>query len=344
MDESVSASVEGGDLDALIRQIDTSGKSLPEAALQAIQARPEEAIPMLIAALQQATVAVREHRQVDGNVPFFALFLLSEFQAREALPAVVEAMSLPGKGAFELFGDAVHEVWPRTLAMLADDQLELIEGIINNQSINEYVRWGAAGSFTRLVRMRRLTRIDAVERLRQLLRSGIDRADYDIVGPLVSELSSLGPKEAQAELAEAFERELADEGLIDWEFVELAMAESEDVVMDGLSDPCYEPIMDAIAELKSWPGFHPQNRPSTSPHWQVGGFEEDDIDFEDELYEDDYDCDYDEEEDDEVEEDDSPLIPPAGTIVSAPRPGRNAPCPCGSGKKYKKCCGAPGKH
>lgn len=25
---------------------------------------------------------------------------------------------------------------------------------------------------------------------------------------------------------------------------------------------------------------------------------------------------------------------------SAPGPGRNEPCPCGSGKKYKKCCGA----
>ena len=24
----------------------------------------------------------------------------------------------------------------------------------------------------------------------------------------------------------------------------------------------------------------------------------------------------------------------------APAPGRNDPCPCGSGKKYKKCCGA----
>ena len=24
----------------------------------------------------------------------------------------------------------------------------------------------------------------------------------------------------------------------------------------------------------------------------------------------------------------------------APRTGRNEPCPCGSGKKYKKCCGA----
>jgi uncharacterized protein len=24
----------------------------------------------------------------------------------------------------------------------------------------------------------------------------------------------------------------------------------------------------------------------------------------------------------------------------APVPGRNEPCPCGSGRKYKKCCGA----
>jgi uncharacterized protein YecA (UPF0149 family) len=23
-----------------------------------------------------------------------------------------------------------------------------------------------------------------------------------------------------------------------------------------------------------------------------------------------------------------------------PKVGRNEPCPCGSGKKYKKCCGA----
>lgn len=27
-------------------------------------------------------------------------------------------------------------------------------------------------------------------------------------------------------------------------------------------------------------------------------------------------------------------------IVKGKEPGRNDPCPCGSGKKYKKCCGA----
>lgn len=27
------------------------------------------------------------------------------------------------------------------------------------------------------------------------------------------------------------------------------------------------------------------------------------------------------------------------TVVKEKQPGRNDPCPCGSGKKYKKCCG-----
>ncbi len=36
----------------------------------------------------------------------------------------------------------------------------------------------------------------------------------------------------------------------------------------------------------------------------------------------------------------SGLLSPAGKqLPPAPKVGRNAPCPCGSGKKYKKCCG-----
>ena len=33
---------------------------------------------------------------------------------------------------------------------------------------------------------------------------------------------------------------------------------------------------------------------------------------------------------------------PRGAPAAAPKVGRNDPCPCGSGKKLKKCCGAPG--
>lgn len=33
----------------------------------------------------------------------------------------------------------------------------------------------------------------------------------------------------------------------------------------------------------------------------------------------------------------------SGTIVKGPKIGRNDPCPCGSGKKYKQCCGKKSK-
>ena len=34
---------------------------------------------------------------------------------------------------------------------------------------------------------------------------------------------------------------------------------------------------------------------------------------------------------------------PAPRPARTPKTGLNDPCPCGSGKKFKKCCGAPGQ-
>jgi preprotein translocase subunit SecA len=36
----------------------------------------------------------------------------------------------------------------------------------------------------------------------------------------------------------------------------------------------------------------------------------------------------------------APAAASSAPMRSAPRVGRNDPCPCGSGQKYKKCCGA----
>jgi len=33
------------------------------------------------------------------------------------------------------------------------------------------------------------------------------------------------------------------------------------------------------------------------------------------------------------------LLNPVAQVTAAPKVGRNEPCPCGSGKKHKKCCG-----
>ena len=41
-------------------------------------------------------------------------------------------------------------------------------------------------------------------------------------------------------------------------------------------------------------------------------------------------------------EDEDPLPSPVEPIQAKEKPNRNAPCPCGSGKKYKQCCGKTG--
>ncbi len=39
-------------------------------------------------------------------------------------------------------------------------------------------------------------------------------------------------------------------------------------------------------------------------------------------------------------EDDAPLPDPVAPIHKGTHPRRNEHCPCGSGRKFKKCCGA----
>ncbi len=75
------------------------------------------------------------------------------------------------------------------------------------------------------------------------------------------------------------------------------------------------------------------------------GEELDDEDFYEHEHEhehehDDDDDEYDDDDDDERDEGaPAPLIFPGNSRSSEPKTGRNDPCPCGSGKKFNKCCG-----
>ena len=155
------------DLDQIIRDLDTPWTgTLPVAAIRAAQAQRGVIVPRLIQAIRDATRQARAGAPPEGDAHFFALFLLTEFQAQEALPAILEAVSIPGETPFDLFGDAVTETLRRILAMLGAESLEALDALISNSSLNEYVRWAAAGTYLYLVRDGRLTREETVARLR----------------------------------------------------------------------------------------------------------------------------------------------------------------------------------
>ncbi len=64
-----------------------------------------------------------------------------------------------------------------------------------------------------------------------------------------------------------------------------------------------------------------------------------DTEFRKKYYADHYPGEVDDEEKEYSDDyDDGPLLPPDTIVREQQRIGRNEPCPCGSGKKYKKCC------
>ena len=327
MEEPQATTSEVG-IATLIQQIDQSGRRLPEEALRALQARREEAIPALIEALRAASTQIRETGDYGGNAPLIGMVLLTEFKAKEALPAIVEAMSLPGEYPGDLFGDVITEIWPQTLATLASDQQELIDGLMDDYALDQYVRWGAILSYIYLVQDGFVTRDEAVNRLRQRLRRAIDQADHDVIDPLVDTLRILRGVEARQELEEAFDRRLVDPWTVNRRTMQEGLAATDQQWNDTMQLYCGQKIEDTVAELETWDGFCSDHHP------------EDDEDDEEEVYEDD---DEDWQTDAWVNEPAPPPPPPVGTIRAEARPGRNDPCPCNSGKKFKKCCGAPGK-
>jgi preprotein translocase subunit SecA len=171
------------------------------------------------------------------------------------------------------------------------------------------VRWEGAQAYLLLVRDGRLTRLEAVQRLQQHLREAIQRDDFRIAGPLVSQLTRLAPKEAYEDIVEAYRHGLVETILVTLEDVEKNIAEGESGFHRWQARCEPTGITDTIEELETWAAFRkePPPRPSAVPPVRrvVPSLQP--------L---------------------PPLEPPARRV------GRNEPCPCGSGKKFKKCCGS----
>jgi hypothetical protein len=300
------------DLDAIIAELDSADEKLPEKAIRDARAHRDEMVPRLVEAIRLATARARAGEPPEGNAQFFALFLLAEFQAKEALPVILEAVSLPGELPFDLFGDAITSTLARVWASLSGDP-DVMDDLIRNRALNEYVRWGAAETYLYLVRDGRIERGEAVERLRRHLREAIENEEDLATAALVDVLTSFSPKEAYDDIAEAFRRKLVDPFMIRLEDVERSISEGEARWREGLRRCRPTGIEDTIAELSKWAAFreeepvkHRPLPPAPRPRSNRP----------------------------------APLDDLASPVASpGRRVGRNDPCPCGSGKKFKKCCG-----
>jgi hypothetical protein len=297
----------------VMQELDTARRTLPVAAIKEVREHRDIFVPVLMRSLEQAILQVRNGESV-GNASFFTIFLLTELKATESVPVLLKAFRLPDDGALKLFGDAVHELIGSILALFSRDDTDIIGELVEDSNVNLYVRWSAARAYKHLVRDERISRQAAVDALHRHFQECEKNEDHEMLASLACELGDLAGETALETIRSAYQRNLVDESIVDLGFIESQIEEGEETVKEALErcDPTGMP--DTIAALSRWASFREKPRrpspkpisppaPVPEPHLLSSGISR---------------------------------LQPANR--SGPNVGRNDPCPCGSGKKFKKCC------
>lgn len=279
--------------------------------LQQIMDQKEEAIPYLLQIMNELKQDYEPFLHTPSRFDYmYAIYLLAQFRVKELYPLLTDILSMPGDAAEEIFGDAITEGIGRILASVYDDDPEPLMRLIENPDANEYARGQALLAMVALVFNHRMTREFAMGYMKQLLNGKLaDTNDY-VKAEIVCCCNALYPEEVYEDIKQLYERDEIDTFLIGMDSIERTLKQTkENALRRSQQYNNYDYIHDTIAELQGWACFH-QDRNQTLPKLEPA-----------------------------AKPNKSSREPKQNPAVKVDKTGRNEPCPCGSGKKYKKCCG-----
>lgn len=299
----------------------------PREAVEAAIAQEEAITPHLLRALEDAPgLLERLAAEPDYMLPIYAFYLLAQFRETRAYLPIVAFFSQPGEEPINVTGDFVTEDLGRVLASVSGGDLDPMKALIEDSQVNEYTRSSAMRGLITLFVEDVMTREGVIAYFRELFQGGLER-DYSYAWDgLVSQSTRLYPEELMPEIRQAFADGLVDDVMaIDLAWIEHVLDEGKTQTLAWLrADRHYHYVADTIKEIEWWACFQPP-RPAPSAPFSSPGTPR------------------------------LALSPPrrssptssAVTPRPAPPPkkkkvGRNDPCPCGSGRKYKHCCGKRG--
>ena len=289
-----------------------------EAALLETIEQREAITPALIAAIDRVS-ADPEHylNDQDDCLHIFAIYLLAEFQEQGALDSFLRFFSLPGETSLDLTGDMITEHGAAVLASVCGGDPAPLLKLIHDESVNEFVREQALQGLMVQTVWGERSREDVVEELRRLFHTLSKPGDPYVWASLTGLIGDFRVSELAPEARQAFAEGLVDETILTMNWLEKELSDPDE---ESHNDICERnaPI-DAVAECSTWHCF--QDDAEDNEPW-AGRDLEDDILAEPEA----------DEFAREIAYGGEPYIAP-------PKVGRNDPCPCGSGRKFKKCCG-----
>lgn len=281
------------------------------AALQAAASRRDELGPVLCARLMQA--AVEPDRWMGDQAqpsPVFLPYLAAAWKLTEAHPLIVALLRLPPGQCEAMLDDFITEGAGRTLADTWPGDLRAIEALVLDESADAYARVAGFTAASLLAARGQLPREQLVTLLERAAASPLDpdqNQDAAFATLLVGAIHDFRLWELQETVARLFDQELIDP-MYCGDRTEVLALLSDGAASPEKPDPFPPPITDAWEAVRDWHYFSPDYVKEEEPVHRGA-------------------------DPDWVRVDPQPCRAP-------PKPGRNDPCPCGSGKKYKKCCGA----
>jgi uncharacterized protein len=281
-----------------------AAKGLPVEAIRTADAHRTDMAPLFIELIEQY-LAGKTERSL-GNALFFIFHMLGSWHEKSAYPSLAKLLRRPADEIEDIFSDSTTETSHRVMAAVFDGDPKALYDVIHDPQANEYIRSRMCEVLAMLTLRGELPRAEAERFLRACYSDFEPQVDCFVWNGWQSAIAALGLIELKPLVEQAFKR-----GYIDPSWVRLEHFEKD--LQRAIEHPTapwrreneYTLFGDTIEELSKWTAFSPDK----------GRDDEDNfIDRERQW---------------------SPTVPAVNPFKNV---GRNDPCPCGSGKKFKKCC------
>ncbi len=245
---------------------------------------------------------------------FHALWILVELEAVEALPTLLKLLQQDRDFSWYWWGDYVTEDLWEIYYHLANNKLEELKGIL--LASGEWVFRIVPSAMAEQIFMHHPERqreiIDwyhAVLDAFLEMENGNEALDPEVICSLVSDLIAMRIDEFLPKIGILYERELIYEGYVgDMKSIETHIKETKYI---RPKRPLKQSIYERYEDAMGWHSYQMKYNKEAYEKKPAQRFSS---------------------------------VPPTSISTAEPmvrtseKTGRNEPCPCGSGKKYKKCC------
>lgn len=297
-------------MDNVISELKYFNKEFPRTALEKAISNKEETTQILLSELDQMLETPEIITEDDDYMlHIYAIHLLAQFREKEAFQRIIELVSFSPEQVDFMLGDIITEDLNSILYSTFDGDLTSLKNVIENPMVNIYVRGAALDVYGKLYSDGVVTKEEFINYLRELLYGDNNYGEgTDLATTIQGVVTNKHLFEMIDDIQTLYDEQRIEEGIVGSydSFIDFIYSYEFDRESVGYID-------DVIESMYWWPSFEQSEADKLEKEKKR-----------EELYA-------------ELERTNQ-QEQTAEKVQTTVKVGRNDPCPCGSGKKYKKCC------